>query len=139
VYKSVIGHAGSEFFPAELAGATTALQQVLIPPRCIFRETRSLNAPYTKTLPSWSLHYHPTLEAVDDLCSQRLQTRYLCMNVICLDVDMNPTFMLHALNLHEGFIWRSLQHDVIATSSRMAGIYRAAEGLGPEIGGLINV
>ena len=73
------------------------------------------------------------------MCSQRFQTRYLSRNVVGFNVDVNPALMLDALNLDNGLIGRCCQHAVIAASPWVVGIYLAAECIGPEPGGLIDI
>ena len=91
-----------------------------------------------ETLAGGSLHHYPTLQALDHLGAQSLEARHLGGNVIALNVDVNATFMVHALDLHNGFVGRSLQHAVISASTRMIGVYRTAQRLTPEAGSFLN-
>ena len=75
---------------------------------------------------------------MDHLRAQRLEAGHLGGNVIALNVDVNATFMVHALDLHNGFVGRSLQHAVITASTRMIGVYRTTQRLTPEAGSLLN-
>ncbi|KQY52620.1 hypothetical protein ASD14_08530 [Lysobacter sp. Root494] len=75
----------------------------------------------------WRLHHHPTLQPGHHFGSESFQSRDLGGNIVGLNVDMYPTLMLHALNLHDGFIRRSLEHAVVAASTRVYAIDRTAE------------
>jgi hypothetical protein len=73
------------------------------------------------------------------VCSKRFQARYLSGNIVGFNVNVNPALVVDALNLDNRLIGRCCQHAVIAASPWMAGIYRAAQRIGPEPGGVINI
>jgi hypothetical protein len=91
-----------------------------------------------ETLPRGRLHHHPTLQAIHDLRAQSLKAGHLGGNVVALNIEVNPTFMVHTLDLHNGFVGRSLQHAVISASTRVIGIYGATKRLTPEPSRVVN-
>src|ERR1700728_1105393 len=82
----------------------------------VLRESGSLDSYDAEALSSWRLHHDPTLQAIDNLRAQRLKARDLGGNVVALNIDVYATFMIHTLDLHNGFVGRSLQHVVIFAS-----------------------
>jgi hypothetical protein len=111
----------------------------LIPAICILGKPWALHAYDAESLPGGGLHYHPTLQAVNDSGTQSFQAIYLGRDVICFDVDVNPAFVVDALNLHDRFVGRRLQHTVVAASTWVIGINRTAQCLSPKARGLINI
>jgi hypothetical protein len=89
--------------------------------------------PYdAEALPGRRFHHDPTRQVTDNRCAQRLEARDFRGNVVALDIDVDATFMVHTLDLHNGFVWRSLQHAVISASSRVVGVYCATQRPTPE-------
>ena len=85
------------------------------------------------------MHHYPAFQTSDYFCSQSLQAGYLGWNIVSFNVDMNPALVLDALNLDNGFIWRSLQHAVVSARPGMIGIDYTTKRIGPELSGLINI
>jgi hypothetical protein len=67
------------------------------------------------------------------------QARHFGWDVVGLDVYVNATLVVHALDLHDGLIGWGLQHAVIAAAARMAGVHGATQRLAPEAGGLVDI
>ena len=111
----------------------------LIPAICILSKSWSLHAYDAESLPGRGLHYHPTLQAINDTGTPSFQASYFSRDVICFDVDVNPAFVVDTLNLHNGFVGWRLQHTVVAASTWVIGIYCSAQCLSPKARGLINI
>lgn len=111
----------------------------LIPAICILGKSWALHAYDAESLPGRGLHYHPTLQAANDTGTQSFQAGYFSRDVICFDVDVNPAFVLDALNLHNGLLGRRLQHTVVAACTRVIRIYCTAQCLSPKARGLIDI
>jgi hypothetical protein len=76
----------------------------------------------TEALPGGGLHHYPTLYAIHNLRAQRLEALDLSGYVVALDIDVYATFMVHTLNLDDGFVERSLQHVIISASTWVIAI-----------------
>jgi hypothetical protein len=85
------------------------------------------------------LHHDPAIQAINHFGSQRFQACDLGRNIVSLNVDVNPTLVFDALNLHNRFIWRRFQHTVVAAGPWMIEIYRTAQRISPKLCGLINI
>lgn len=92
----------------------------------VFREPGPLHPHDAEPLPGRGLHDNPALQPLDDFGTELLQSGDLGRGIICLDVQVDPTVMTDALNLHDKLVRRRLQHPVIPAATRMFGIYRAA-------------
>jgi hypothetical protein len=46
-------------------------------------------------------------------------------DVVSLGVDVNPTFVVHVLDLHNNLVLRSFQHAVVAAAARVLGVHGA--------------
>src|SRR5258708_10419741 len=112
---------------------------MLIPLVGILRKSGTLNSHDTEALTGGRLHHHPALQAVHDSGTQLFKAAHLGGDVVGLDVDVDAALVLHALNLHDGLVGRGFQHEVVAPASRVLAVYRAAQCLAPEAGGLIKV
>ena len=110
----------------------------LCPTIRVLRESGSLYSYDAETLPGGRLHHYPTLEAIHDLRAESLKAGHLGWNVIALNIDVHTAFVAHTLDLHYGFIGRSLQHAVITASTRMIGVYRTTQRLTPEASSFLN-
>ena len=77
-------------------------------------------------------HHHPSLHARVDRRAEFFEPRDFGGDVVGLDVDMDPAFVVHALDLDADLLRRSLEHDVIAACAGMVRIYRPAQRLRPE-------
>src|SRR5947207_15845668 len=84
-----------------------------------FSEAEALDAHDAEALAGGRFHHHPTLEPVHDCCAELLEARDFGGDIVGFDVDVDAALVLHALNLHDGFVGRSLQHAVIAAAARM--------------------
>jgi hypothetical protein len=103
----------------------------------VLRESGALDSYDAEALRGGRLHHYPTLQANHDLRAQHLKARNLGGNVVALNIDVYATFMIHTLDLHNGFVRRSLQHVVISASTRVIGVYRATQGPAPEASSLL--
>jgi hypothetical protein len=110
-----------------------------VPLVCIPWETRTLHTHDAEPLASRSLHHHPPLQANHDVRPQFLETRDLRRNIVRLDVQVDATFVIDALNLHNGFVWWGLQHPVVAAAAPMIVIHGTTECHCPEAGGLVYI
>jgi hypothetical protein len=111
----------------------------LVPTVGVFWETRTLYSHDAKALPSGRQHHDPTLQAVDHPSAQLLQASHLSGDVVGFNVYVNPTLVVHALDLHDRLAGRRLQHSVIAASARVLEIDRATKCIAPETGGLVRI
>src|SRR5262249_35259514 len=117
----------------------SSLVQSVVPAIGILRETGALYAYNAEPLSSRGLHHDPALQVGLDSSSQRLQTCDLGGNIVSFNVNMHPTLMFNALNLHDRFVWRRGKHSIVATGAWMIEIYRTAKHICPELGSLIYV
>jgi len=111
----------------------------LIPTRGVLEETRALSSYDAESLSSGRLHHDPTIQAINRLRSQSFQACNPRGNIVGFNIDMHPTFVFDTLDLHNRFIWRCLQHAVVAATAWMIEICRTPQRCCPELGGLINI
>lgn len=116
-----------------------SLPLLLNPARGVLGETRALNSDNAKALPCRGLHHHPAFQTIYYFGPQSLQAGNLGWNIVSFNIDMNPALMLDALDLDNGFIWRSFQHAVVSARPGVVGIDCTAKRIGPELGRLINI
>ena len=57
------------------------------------------------------------------LPAELLQARHFGGDVMGLDVEVNATFVIHLLDLHDGFVGRGFQHAIGAASARMIVVH----------------
>ena len=84
------------------------------------------------------LHHHPALQALRDLGPQLLQARHFGRNVVGLDVYVDATLVVHALDLHHRLIGQGLQHAVVLAAVRVLRVHGTTERLAPETSCLIH-
>ena len=85
------------------------------------------------------LHHDPALKAIHNFRAQLLQARHFGRDVVGLDVYMDATLVLHALDLHDRLVGWGLQHAVVAPAARMLEVHRATECLPPVAGRLVHI
>ena len=105
----------------------------------ILREPRTLHAHDAEALSGWGLHHHPALQAVHDVRAQLLKARNFGRDIVGLDIQVHAALVIDALNLHNGFVRRGLQHPIIAATAPMVEVHGTAERLCPEAGRLVHV
>jgi hypothetical protein len=110
-----------------------------VPPVRILRETRTLHPHDAEPLSSRGWHHHPALQAVHDVRTQVLLTRYLGRDIIGLDVQVDAAFMVDTLNLHSEFVRRGLQHPIVAAAAPMIEAHGTTERLCLEASGLVHM
>lgn len=86
-----------------------------------------------EALSGWRLHHHPPLQAIDNLRAQRLKACDFSGYVVALNIDVNATFMLDALDLDNGFVEGSLQHVVLSASAGVTWIQGTTQRPAPEV------
>jgi hypothetical protein len=111
----------------------------LLPLIRILRETGPLDPHDAKALPGRRLHHHPPLEAILHCRPQLYQSRNFGLDIVGLDVYVSSALVVDTLDLHDGFIGRSFQHNVIAAGTGMVAIDRATQRVSPEAGGLFQI
>jgi hypothetical protein len=52
---------------------------------------------------------------------------------------VDAALVVYALDLHNGFVGRCLQHTVVAATATVLRIHRATKGRGPEPGSLVHI
>src|ERR1043165_9671047 len=67
------------------------------------------------------------------------RTHELLPRIVCLDVQVHATLVLHALNLHERLIGPRLEHAVVGACGGVPGIERSTQGGRPEACRVIDV
>src|SRR6476620_11369868 len=110
----------------------TRLRMRLAPAVRIVLEPLPLHAHDTEALAGRRAHHHPPLEPFVDGRAELLKPRDLRGDIVRLDVEMDSTLMVDALDLHADFAGRSFQHHIIATGSRMVWVDRTSQRLRPE-------
>ena len=100
----------------------------------ILREPRTLHAHDAEALSGWGLHHHPALQPVHNVRAQLLKAR----NFGRESLD-SAALVIDALNLHNGFVRRGLQHPIIAATAPMVEVHGTAERFCPEAGRLVHV
>ena len=105
----------------------------------ILGEPRTLHAHDAEALSGWGLHHHPSVEAVHDVRAQLLKTRNFGRDIVGLDIQVHAALVIDALNLHNGFVRRGLQHSIIASTAPMVEVHGTAESFCPEAGRLVHV
>src|SRR6185437_14717658 len=100
---------------------------------------RPLHPHYAEPLTGGRLHHDPTLQALDDRGAELLEAPDFRGNVVGLDVEVDATFVLHALDLHDGLVRRRLQHPIVTAAARVLGVDRPAERLRPEARSRVDI
>jgi hypothetical protein len=109
------------------------------PAICVASESLALHAYDAKALPARGAHHNPTLNPSVDRSAEPFQACNLGRDIIGLDVEMNSTFVVNALNLNADLVRPVLEHHVIAASAGMIRVDWAAERFGPETRGGADV
>src|SRR5262249_41543944 len=107
---------------------------ILSPTVGVLREPGSLDPHDAEALPGRCLHDYPSLESLDYGRAQLRQARHFG-----LDVEVDPALVIDALDLHDGLIGRSMQHDVIAACARVVAIHGTTQRASPELGRLFQI
>src|SRR5258708_4472416 len=101
----------------------------------VLRESGTLDSHDAEALAGGCLQHYPTLQSIHHLRAELLEARDLSRDVVGFNIDVHPTFVLHALDLYDGLVRRCLQHAVVAAGARGIRVYRAAQCPAPEVGG----
>ncbi len=83
-------------------------------------------------------HHHPALQAVHDVCAQLLKACNFGGDIVGLYIQVHAALVINALNLHNGFVWRGLQHPIIAATAPMVES-TGNDACMPEAGRLVHV
>src|SRR5262245_20620240 len=125
--------------PSAKATEPAGKDQLLVPTVGVLWETGTLYPYDAEALACRRLHHHPALKAVHNLRAQLLQTRHFCRDVVGLDVYVDATLVLHALDLHDQLVRWGLQHAIVAAAAGMLEVHGATECLTPIAGGLVHI
>src|SRR5579872_6504843 len=106
-----------------------------LPPIRLLGELRTLCPHDAEALPGGRFHHPPALDLGDPLGAQLLQPRDLGIDIVGLDVEMDPARMVHLLDLDIEFVGAGVENGVVL----VLGVGRRpdlqAQSLAPETRG----
>src|SRR5215468_977863 len=84
-------------------------------------------------------HHPPGLDLLDALGAERLEARHLGLDVVGLDVEVDPALVVDALHHEQRLGRRGLERAVAVALAGLDLEDLAPEGAAPEVGGRLHV
>ena len=109
-----------------------------MPGICVLRKAGTLHPHDAESLASRRLHHNPALQSIHDLSAQCLQARHFSRDVVSLNIQVDATVVVYALDLHDRLVGR-LPGWSLSTGRPSASLQKRAASSTSEVLQSINM